>query len=111
MPRKGKPFGNNRSPKRKRKRTEQNYSGVGVNEKGEKDYSKKVGWKGANHMSSTQSGEGIDWGLIAARIPTAKTKAAKKRRNKMFKEFDVNGNGYLSLAELTKGVRDVLVIP
>merc|ERR1712093_535549 len=30
---------------------------------------------------------------------------------KMFNEFDVNGNGYLSLAELDKGIRDVLVIP
>jgi len=29
-------------------------------------------------------------------------------REKMFKNFDPNGNGLLSLAEVDKGIRDVL---
>merc|ERR1712238_557522 len=32
----------------------------------------------------------------------------KKRRNDIFDSFDPNGNGYLSLAEIDKGCRDVL---
>ncbi len=32
---------------------EQNYSGVGYDKSGKRDYSKKVAWKGANHQDST----------------------------------------------------------
>ena len=48
---------------------------------------------------------------MSARLPTKKTKEDKIRRKKLFKDFDPNGNGYLSLAEIDKGVRDVLAIP
>jgi len=37
-----------------------------------------------------------------------KNPADKERRKAMFKQFDPNGNGYLSLAEIDKGIRDVL---
>jgi len=37
-----------------------------------------------------------------------KTAADKKKRAAMFRQFDPNGNGYLSLAEIDKGIRDVL---
>ena len=37
-----------------------------------------------------------------------RTKEGMEKRKKMFKDFDPNGNGYLSLAETDKGVRDVL---
>ena len=53
----------------------------------------------------------VDWKAIDARLPTKKDKESRRRRKKMFKEFDPNGNGYLSLAELDKGVRDVLYLP
>lgn len=33
------------------------------------------------------------------------------KRAKMFKDFDPNGNGFLSLAEVDKGIRDVLKLP
>ena len=60
-------------------------------------------------MESLQTGTGIDWEEIAMKLPTKlKDKEQRKRRFKMFKEFDPNGNGYLSLAELDKGIRDVL---
>jgi len=52
----------------------------------------------------------IDWEEIAGKLPTAKTPEDKKRRKQMFREFDPNGNGVLSLAEIDKGVRDVLGI-
>jgi len=36
------------------------------------------------------------------------TQTDKKKREIMFKQFDPNGNGMLSLAEIDKGVRDIL---
>ena len=60
-------------------------------------------------MESTQSGTGIDWGKIAEKLPTKKgDKEQRKRRFAMFKLFDPNGNGYLSLAELDLGIRNIL---
>ncbi|XP_075247984.1 flagellar calcium-binding protein-like [Convolutriloba macropyga] len=51
--------------------------------------------------------ENIDWDDIRAKLPTEKTDEEKARRKKMFAEID-NGNGKVSLAEVDKGVRDVL---
>ncbi|BBN12497.1 hypothetical protein MPTK1_5g20600 [Marchantia polymorpha subsp. ruderalis] len=45
---------------------------------------------------------------ISAKLPYGKTPEAKAKRSELFKEFDPNGNGYLSLAEVDRGVRDVL---
>lgn len=53
----------------------------------------------------------IDWNMISTRLPTKKDKESRRRRKKMFTAFDPNGNGYLSLAELDKGLRDVLKLP
>merc|ERR1712241_1651216 len=41
-------------------------------------------------------------------LPFERTDEAKEKRRELFKQFDPNGNGYLSLAETDKGVRDVL---
>ena len=51
---------------------------------------------------------GIDWTAINAKLPTAK--ADKAKRKALFRQFDPNGNGILSLAEVDKAVRDVLKI-
>merc|ERR1712228_626972 len=59
----------------------------------------------------TQSGKGIDWEKINSRLPVKKNNEEKALRKKMFSGFDPNGNGYLSLAELDKGIRDVLGLP
>ncbi len=55
--------------------------------------------------------EDFDWGLMSAKLPTKNDKESKKQRQKLFKNFDPNGNGVLSLAECDKGIRDVLAIP
>lgn len=52
----------------------------------------------------------IDWTAINAKLPIAKNAEQKAQRKAMFKEFDPNGNGILSLAEVDKSVRDVLKI-
>lgn len=50
----------------------------------------------------------MKWTEIQAKLPSDKTPEAKAVRSKLFDQFDPNGNGYLSLAEVDKGVRDVL---
>lgn len=50
----------------------------------------------------------IDWEGINEKLPYARTDEAKEKRRELFNSFDPNGNGYLSLAETDKGVRDVL---
>jgi len=52
----------------------------------------------------------VDWTAVNAKLPTGKCKEDKERRKKMFSQFDPNGNGVLSLAEVDKAIRDVLKI-
>jgi len=53
----------------------------------------------------------IDWGKIRDKLPTEKTAEQKEKRKRMFDGFDPNGNGYLSLAEVDKGCKDIIGIP
>ena len=39
---------------------------------------------------------------------TERIKEGMEKRKKMFKDFDINGNGFISLPEVNKGIRDVL---
>lgn len=50
----------------------------------------------------------IDWGLIAEKLPFGRSSVEQARRKELFKLFDPNGNGYLSLAEVDKGLRDIV---
>jgi Ca2+-binding EF-hand superfamily protein len=50
----------------------------------------------------------LDWQAIAAKLPFKQTKEEAAKRKKLFSQFDPNGNGLLSLAEVEKGCRDVL---
>jgi len=43
---------------------------------------------------------------VNAALPYESTPESKRKRNKLFREIDVNGNDYLSLAEVDKGLRD-----
>lgn len=51
-------------------------------------------------------GHHIDWAAVNAALPYEKTPESKAKRNKLFRAIDVNGNDYLSLAEVDKGLRD-----
>ena len=53
----------------------------------------------------------IDWDAIFAKLPTEKTNEQKARRKRLFSQFDANGNGLLSLAEVDKAIIDVLNCP
>lgn len=50
--------------------------------------------------------QNIDWEQITSKLPVEKHQ--KNDRLRMWRSFDVNGNGYLSLAECQKGIRDVI---
>merc|ERR1712215_73683 len=52
----------------------------------------------------------VDWDLINTKLPYARTKDDFTKRKELWDAMDVNGNGFLSLAELTKGVQDVLAV-
>ena len=42
----------------------------------------------------------VDWAAINEKLPFERTDEAKEKRRELFKQFDPNGNGYLSLAEV-----------
>ena len=44
----------------------------------------------------------INWGHINERLPYAKTKEQFERRKQMWRAIDVNDNGFVSLAEITR---------
>lgn len=46
--------------------------------------------------------------LINSKIPVRNTDEDRRKRVAMFRGIDVNGNKYLSLAEIDKGIRDIL---
>ena len=52
--------------------------------------------------------QNIDWALIRKQLPFEKTPQQEAQRDELWKEIDLNGNSYVSLAELDKGLRDVL---
>jgi len=52
----------------------------------------------------------VPWETINEKLPFARNKDAFSKRKEMWTAMDINGNGYLSLAEVTKGVRDVIAV-
>eukprot|EP00760_Papus_ankaliazontas_P028629 PhM_4_TR3816/c0_g1_i1/m.91983 len=50
----------------------------------------------------------VNWEHIHDKMPTDRSPASKKKRMELFRLFDPNGNNYLSLAEVDRGVRDIL---
>lgn len=43
----------------------------------------------------------IDWETINEKLPYERNRSQKKKRRELFKQFDPNGNGYVSLAEVS----------
>jgi len=48
------------------------------------------------------------WASLSASLPAGTDKASETLRKKLFKQFDSQGNGYLSLAEIDKGIGEIL---
>ncbi|CAB9514451.1 EFh [Seminavis robusta] len=51
------------------------------------------------------------WAELKEKLPYERTDEEKKKRMEQWSKIDVNGNGYLSLAEIDKGMRDVVDLP
>jgi hypothetical protein len=51
------------------------------------------------------------WEELEAKLPSGDTEGDVQRRNNYWGAIDVNNNGYLSLAEVDKGLRDVIQLP
>ena len=52
-----------------------------------------------------------DWKALLEKLPVKKTTEERNKRRELWKAMDMNGNGFLSLAEFDRGVRDVLGLP
>ena len=52
-----------------------------------------------------------DWEALLQRLPIKKTAEERAKRRELWNAMDMNGNGYISLAEFDRGVRDVLNLP
>ena len=50
----------------------------------------------------------INWVEVRRKLPYKRTADEKMQREDLWKLFDINNNGLLSLAELDKGMRDIL---
>ena len=50
----------------------------------------------------------IDWSHISMSLPYGDDPISKARRQQIWNSTDVNGNGFVSLAEVDKALRDVL---
>lgn len=53
----------------------------------------------------------FDWDKLLSKLPVAKNAEDRKKRREMFSAIDMNGNGYVSLAEIDRGIQDVLNLP
>ena len=51
------------------------------------------------------------WKTLEEKLPWRNTPEHKSKREEYWAGFDVNGNGYLSLAEIDKGITDVVQLP
>ena len=61
------------------------------------------------HTKRVMKSNSINWEEISKVLPTSKEDPQQiKARAKLWKGFDANGNGYCSLAECQKGLRDVI---
>ena len=50
----------------------------------------------------------FDWDKLLKSLPIQKTEEDRKKRKVIWDQIDMNGNGYVSLAEFDRGVKDVL---
>ena len=50
------------------------------------------------------------WAELRVKLPRSKSAEDAEKRKTLFNQFDPNGNGYLSLAEIDKGAREILTL-
>lgn len=55
--------------------------------------------------------ENFDWDNLLTKLPVKNNEEERAKRKEIFKKIDNNGNGFVSLAEMDKGIRDFLLLP
>ena len=53
----------------------------------------------------------FDWEGLIKKLPVEKTNESRAKRKELWNAMDMNGNGFLSLAEFDRGVLEVLNLP
>ena len=56
-------------------------------------------------------GDSEVWAQLKEKLPYERTEEQKEKRMQQWNLMDVNGNGYLSLAEIDKGMKDAVDLP
>ena len=75
------------------------------------DFGYKLGLPGSG-TTNVKTRSLVDWAEVRSKLPFAKDDPAEAARRKdLFLRFDMNGNGFLSLAEIDKGIRDEIRLP
>merc|ERR1711923_605673 len=70
-----------------------------------------VSYQVIQHSPSTlTTNMSVPWETINEKLPFQRKKEAYEKRKSLWEQFDVNGNGFLSLAEVTKGIRDEIAV-
>ena len=49
----------------------------------------------------------IDWAVVNSRLPYERSPEQRAARKELWARMDVNGNGHLSLAEITKVIMEL----
>ena len=62
-------------------------------------------------MTSSNTFENYDWDSLLSKLPIKNNKEEREKRRQMWKAMDMNGNGFVSLAEFDRGIRDILNLP
>ena len=61
------------------------------------------------YADDTLGSKAVDWPTFMSKLPPlGKDQESKDKRKEIFTQFDVNSNGYLSLAEMDKGIAQIL---
>ena len=53
----------------------------------------------------------FDWDKLISKLPVAKNAEERKKRREMFSAIDMNGTGYVSLAEIDRTIQDIINLP
>ena len=62
----------------------------------------------AQHGSMLEGAADVDFAALSNKLPTGRDPESTAQRKALFRRFDVNGNGFLSLAEVDKAVGDAI---
>jgi len=91
--------------------TDKLYASIDTSNNGKIEFAELLDWYPTVPAFAAQGGRlptRVNWRQITEKLPAGMNESSKAKRMQLYAQFDPNGNGYLSLAEVDKGCRDVL---